>query len=105
MERANQPNGSARYSRRRRPGAAKRRDRSPNRNPTDITSTDKYGSPTSPILGLPDDVLYVIFQYLNPETLCKLCRVCQRFRQLASEDSVWLPHEKEHTLLRSCNSR
>ncbi|KAK7110224.1 F-box/WD repeat-containing protein 4-like [Littorina saxatilis] len=106
MERASQNNGEGRYSvgRRRRPsGRSRRRERNyPNSN-----ENNPGTSGTSPcrILDLPDDVIYIIFQYLGPDSLCRLSQVCQRFRQLSSEDSVWLPFEKERSLLRSSNSR
>ncbi|KAL8560908.1 hypothetical protein ACOMHN_035848 [Nucella lapillus] len=54
---------------------------------------------------LKDDVWFFIFRYLSPGALCKLCRVCKCLRQLASEDCVWLPHEKDCVLMRSADSR
>lgn len=57
------------------------------------------------ILDLPDDVLYDIFSFLSPESLCKVARVCRRFLMLASDDSVWSQYERERTVLRFKNSR
>ncbi|KAK7508522.1 hypothetical protein BaRGS_00000088 [Batillaria attramentaria] len=57
------------------------------------------------IMDLPDDVLYDIFRFLSPESLCRVSQVCRRFLMLASEDTVWLQYERERTVLRLQNSR
>lgn len=121
MERSDQNYGSTRYARRsRRPSSSTSSNRTNNSNttrrdrkslisnaidyPVDVVQ-DRSSSPYCPILELPDDVFYVIFTFLSPVALCRLSRVCQRFKCLVSEDSVWLSWEKQRTVLRSRNQR
>ncbi|XP_005093209.1 F-box/WD repeat-containing protein 4 [Aplysia californica] len=48
---------------------------------------------------LPDDVFFLIFQFLQPADLCCVCCVNRRFRYLASKDSVWLAHARKCVLV------
>lgn len=104
MEKENQSSeavsGSSR-GRRSRQASRRKPRKSPN---TDRRETDT-GSQSCPVLQLPDDVWFCIFRYLSPGALCKLCRVCKCLRQLASEDCVWLPHEKGCVLMRSADNQ
>ncbi|GFR61027.1 F-box/WD repeat-containing protein 4-like [Elysia marginata] len=52
---------------------------------------------------LPDDVIYMIFQYLTPTQLCKLRCVSRRLLFLASKDAAWLPHAKKWGILLGYN--
>ncbi|XP_076461114.1 F-box/WD repeat-containing protein 4-like [Babylonia areolata] len=99
MERASQSKTSKSGSRRRGGKSAQS-----NRTRNNPVFTDSE-SPSCGVLELPDDVWFVIFRYLSPGTLCKLCRVSKRFRQLASADCVWLPYEKDRIFIRPADSR
>ena len=52
---------------------------------------------------LPDDVIYMIFQYLSPNHLCNLRCVSKRLLFLASKDAAWLPHAKSCGILKGFN--
>ncbi|KAK3777873.1 hypothetical protein RRG08_038119 [Elysia crispata] len=49
---------------------------------------------------LPDDIMYMIFQYLSPSHLCNLRCVSRRLLFLASKDVAWLPHAKRYGILK-----
>ena len=57
------------------------------------------------ILGLPDDVLFMIFQYCDAATLCRLAAVCKRLSRLASRDHIWLPHAAKYGIRKNNTER
>ncbi|XP_069109547.1 F-box/WD repeat-containing protein 4-like [Argopecten irradians] len=48
---------------------------------------------------LPDDVLYVILQKLDIQSLGRVCRTCRRLRNLVEADFVWTRHGNKKTLI------
>ncbi|XP_041369377.1 F-box/WD repeat-containing protein 4-like [Gigantopelta aegis] len=55
------------------------------------------------LIYLPDDVLLLIYSYLDVQSLGRLCQACSRFRNLTSLDTVWLPHSKNVFIIRDLN--
>ncbi|XP_072026448.1 uncharacterized protein [Amphiura filiformis] len=51
-----------------------------------------------PIEKLTDDALLIIFSFLTNEEKCKIARVCQRFRRLAQDGSLWRYIDVHHAL-------
>jgi hypothetical protein len=43
----------------------------------------------SPILSLPDEVLVMIFNYLDPRSFCRVAGVCSHWRRLAASPWLW----------------
>ncbi|CAG5123207.1 unnamed protein product [Candidula unifasciata] len=52
------------------------------------------------ILSLPDDVLFLIFTFLQPADLCHVGCVCRRFYYLTAQDTVWLQHAKRTAVVK-----
>ena len=48
---------------------------------------------------LPNDLLYLIFQYLNPSQLCCVSCVNRRFNQIASKNTLWFKHAKKQAVI------
>jgi len=44
------------------------------------------------IILFPDGICFEIFRHLSAADLCKICRVCKRFLQLANNDLLWKLH-------------
>lgn len=50
----------------------------------EITNFVRYG-----VLEIPEEIWLHVFSFLSVATNGKLCQVCQYFRRLASDDSIW----------------
>lgn len=52
------------------------------------------------LMELPEDVLYLLFRYLDLTSLGRLCQVCRKLRRLIQTDSVWLPFSRHQLVIR-----
>ena len=62
-----------------------------------MTFGEERQGPT--ILTLPEDVFYMLFGYLDIQSLCRFAQVCTRFHRLASQECVWALIRKRLTIV------
>lgn len=56
---------------------------------SEVSENKKDELPTSPISIVPRDVVLLIFRFLSPEDLCRVCLICRQWNQLASNEALW----------------
>ena len=50
----------------------------------DLSNFARYG-----VLEIPEEIWIHVFSFLSVATSGKVCQVCQYFRRLASDDTIW----------------
>ena len=63
------------------------------------TERRREKTPALALLGLPDDVLYVILSYCDIQSLGRLAGVCRRLAHLVRQDCVWTRIKKKLTVV------
>ena len=54
---------------------------------------------------LPDDVLFLILDCCDIQSLSRLCQVCRKLKVLVQTDSVWLKYSRQSFLIGSTDSQ
>lgn len=57
------------------------------------------------LMELPEDILYLLFRYLDLCSLGRLCRVCRKLRRLIYTDCVWLRFTRQQMVIKDLGHR